>query len=171
MNHIDGDKTNNLFINLEWVTQKENIEHAYKNGLSDNFGVKNQNNKFSEKAIILACEMIEKNKTVKEIAEKTGINRFELYNLINKKVWNHISDNYNFSNYNYGKDADAYTLKVKKVHKVCQLLEENKHTMKEIAYIVDLPYYTIKSIFRRKGYKYISSLYDIDKFDRFTIYK
>jgi hypothetical protein len=34
INHKDGNKANNFFLNLEYVTASENVKHSYENGLS-----------------------------------------------------------------------------------------------------------------------------------------
>lgn len=42
VNHKDRNRSNNNVDNLEWVTQSENVAHAYRNGVSPRATYQNQ---------------------------------------------------------------------------------------------------------------------------------
>jgi len=52
VNHIDGDRWNNSAGNLEWVSPKQNMRHAYSTGLKTNRGDINPFSRLTERAVI-----------------------------------------------------------------------------------------------------------------------
>lgn len=91
VNHIDGDKTNNHFTNLEWVTCKDNVKHAAEHGLRGNFvGEKNGGSKLSEKDVISIRNLWQSGKMQKEISAQFNITPATVSLIIRKKLWAHI---------------------------------------------------------------------------------
>jgi hypothetical protein len=52
-----------------------------------------------------------------------------IVNILYKRNWNHITKDYDFSMYSYGK-PEKY---IKKIDKVCQMIASNKYTYREIS--------------------------------------
>lgn len=97
VNHKDGNKLNPHVTNLEWVTRKENNDHAILTGLTKNKGEDNAFNKYPRELVLKAANLLEENKTLKEVSEITGISIGLVSAINNKKVWVHETENMNLN--------------------------------------------------------------------------
>ena len=99
VNHIDGDKTNNVPSNLEWCTNKENTLHAIKIGLRDHLDYSGENNpssKLSKKQAILIIQDLLNHKSENEIAKNYNITKGTVSAIKNKRLWKDLTKNIEF---------------------------------------------------------------------------
>lgn len=93
VNHIDGIKNNNNVENLEWVTHKENREHAAANGLvPDQWGRKNPNSKLTEQDVLLIKKLKEDGMTYREVSENIGTSISNVKNIVLGRTWKWLFD-------------------------------------------------------------------------------
>ena len=81
INHIDGNKQNNIVSNLEWCTCSENAKHAYQTGL------KKPSTK--KKLKLYEVNEIRESKGVyqKDLAKKYGVSQQTISKIINRERW------------------------------------------------------------------------------------
>ena len=88
VNHKDGNKENNHYLNLEWVTQSENIKHAYNTGMmTGKKGVINGNSKLTKNEVDAIRSVDYSQITKTRVAKIYDIDRSHVYNIIQRKMW------------------------------------------------------------------------------------
>lgn len=128
VNHIDGNKTNNMSWNLEWTTQLENNNHAKIHNLNQNYGCMHYKSKLSESQIIHICEMLSKGYTYSDIIKSIGLNSSDqnnydlIGNIYRGITYKNFSRNYTFPirSHSYGS-----TYSDDEIRRMCQMIKNN----------------------------------------------
>jgi len=88
VNHKNGNKSDNRIENLEWVTGKQNMQHAFANGLQIPIkGSKHTNSKLNEDKV---KEIRRSNLTQDALAAKYGVSQVLISQIKLNKSWKHI---------------------------------------------------------------------------------
>lgn len=86
IDHIDCNKLNNHYSNLEWVTYKENSIRAYNNGLLKQPPMEsNVIRKLSNEQVYEIRRLINEGLKCKDIAKEYGVSRHTISNIKNGK--------------------------------------------------------------------------------------
>lgn len=139
VDHIDGNIINDYYKNLEWVTNKENTQRAFKMGLiptqkgrqSKLKGINHPNCSISEDVVVNICKELSKGTRVTPLSKKLNIDRGIIYDIYHKRSWTYISNNYTFTKVKYKYDD--------KKNEMVELLEKGLK-YKEICTLLNIPY-------------------------------
>ena len=141
VNHINGNKTDNRFENLEFVTPKRNTKHAIEIGTFNNSGQNNGMSKLKDEDIPKIRELLASGEhTQKEIAEMFGVKKNAISEIKLGKKWSSVSSNAEF---------DVRSAAEKKAVEVVRLLKEGVMSQAEISRVVGVSQATVSNI--KKG--------------------
>ena len=99
VNHKDGDKTNNAASNLEWVSPKENVNHAFSTGLHPVYTCEKASHaKLTNEEVELICQFMMKfpEISLKKVARMFEVGYSTIQNIRLHRQWVEISSKYDF---------------------------------------------------------------------------
>lgn len=93
VNHIDGNKLNNLPSNLEWVSLADNSKHAWEIGLVNLRGENQPGHKLSIQQVKIVRRLLKSNAAnPNELSVLMGVSAALIYLIQKGKRWSHITD-------------------------------------------------------------------------------
>lgn len=170
VNHKNGKKYDNKVSNLEWVTPKENTNHAFETSLRKvHCGEGSTDSKITTKQAMKICQLLEKNeKGTREIAEEIGVSFAIVSNIKHKKAWVEVSQLY---------DIDKHTVKSKPkkskrkkatkitefdVIKICEFLQNTDLSVDQISSKLNITKCKINAVLYGSAWTFISCNYDFN---------
>ena len=92
VNHIDGNKGNNHYLNLEWTDNAGNQQHSFRMGLmNDRKGVAHNLHKLTDEDVREIRRLLALGKhTQLEIGEMFGVSHFCISDIKRGKTWTHL---------------------------------------------------------------------------------
>lgn len=90
VNHKDGDKLNNHYTNLEWVTREDNQQHAFVTGLNSNIGRLNGRAILDEDAAIEIYQALLGGQLEKDLALRFNVDKSVVKKIKYKVTWQHV---------------------------------------------------------------------------------
>lgn len=88
VNHINTNKKDNRLENLEYVTKKENMQHAFRNGLYDkNIGEESNLAKLSNKNVKRIKQLLLENNSPKKISKMYNVHYATIGAIKAGRIW------------------------------------------------------------------------------------
>ena len=162
VNHLDGNKCNPDYRNLEWTDYSGNVKHAIQTGLlHPAYGEKSGKASLTNRQVHEICKIMENGSlTQREIAHKFKVSEAVIYEIRLGNNWKSISKDYHIENCK----LSVSTLPANIVIDICKELEKDELLLSEISKKYNVKYDIILGILNKRSYKRISDNFNIDKY-------
>ena len=162
VNHLDGNKLNPVYTNLEWTDHHGNMKHAVDHNLINPArGEKSGRAILTDKQVHEICSLMEKgDMTQREISKLYNVPEYIIHEIKLGHNWKHISRFYMIENCK----VTAQPLTKSVVIAICEEIMKNEKTIAEIADQFQVKYGRVLEILNGRNFKDITSKYDFSAY-------